>query len=367
MVDRVLTRRQLNRATLARQMLLRRERLPVAVAVARLVAVQAQVQNPPYIGLWTRLEGFRRDDLTDAMARREVVRTAAVRSTLHLLTAADYLALRPAFQPALERALSGFFGQRGRGFDAERLVVAARRSFAEPRTFVTIRALLSEIEPGADPQAMAYLVRTRLPLVQVPPAGAWGVGGEVKYALAPEWLDAPLNESDDPRPLILRHLAAFGPASVRDVQTWAGIARLKGLMEALRPELRTFRDEGGTELFDLPDAPLPDEDTPAPVRFLPEYDNLLLAHADRTRIIADAHRPKVFLTAGRVRATFLADGFVAGTWRSERTRGAATLTIAPFAPLPDDMQAALAEEGERLLRFIEDGAETFAVRFALEP
>lgn len=364
MVERVLTRRELNRAALARQMLLRRERLPVAEAVARLVAVQAQVQNPPYIGLWTRLEGFGRDDLTGAMARREVVRTAAVRSTLHLLTAADYLAFRPAFQPALDRALNAFFGGRARGFDADRLVEAARAFFAEPRTFVALRALLSGLEPNADPQAMAYIVRTRLPLVQVPPAGLWGVGGEVKYALAPDWLGTPVNESDDPRPLILRYLAAFGPASVRDVRAWAGMTGLKGTLEALRPQLRTFRDAGSTELFDLPDAPLPDADTPAPVRFLPEYDNLLLAHADRTRVIADAHRPKIFLSAGRVRATVLVDGFVAGAWKSERTRENAVLTIESFAPLSEDTQAALVDEGERLLRFIEDKAETFAVRFA---
>ncbi len=162
---------------------------------------------------------------------------------------------------------------------------------------------------------------------------------------------------------MLRYLAAFGPATVKDIQTRSGLVRLRGPIEELKRELRSFRDERGNGLLDLPDAPLPPADTPAPVRFVPDYDNLVLSHAARTRVIADEHRPKVFLSAARVRATFLVDGFVSGTWKIERTRRAAALVIEPFEPLSEETRDALFEEGEWLLRFVEDDAEAFEVRF----
>jgi hypothetical protein len=363
--ERVLTLRELNRATLARQMLLERETLPVLDAVGRLVGLQAQVPTPPYVGLWTRLRDFRREDLTRLMSERLVVRATLMRATLHLMTATDYLLLRPALQPALTRSLQSIAGRRMQGLDADELVAKAREFFAqEPRAFAELKATLSELLPDRDPSALAYAVRTHLPLVQVPNGGTWGYSGRISFTPAESWLGKPLAASGDPRHLFFRYLAAFGPADVMDFQAWSGLTRTRGAIEALKPELRIFRDEKGNELLDLPDAPLPPGDTPAPARFVPDYDNLILSHADRTRVISDEHRKKVFLPAARVRATFLVDGCVRGAWRIEKNKRAATLVIEPFEPLADEDRDALTEEGERLLRFVADGAETAEVRFA---
>jgi hypothetical protein len=284
------------------------------------------------------------------------------------MTARDHLLLRPALQPALTRALSAFFGKRAKDLDIDRLVAAAKPFVGEqPRTTGELRAFLADLEPDRDPEAMAYAVRTHLPMVQVPTAPQWGYSTASPYALAETWLDRPLNGETGPRELVRRYLAAFGPATVKDVQAWSGMVRLKEPIENLKPELRTYRDEGGNELLDLPDAPSPGDlaDLPAPVRFLPDYDNLLLAHADRTRVIADEHRPKVFLSAARVRATFLVDGFVRGAWKIEKSKRAATLVIEPFEWLSKEDHDALAEEGERLVRFAAepDGVGAFTVRF----
>ena len=365
-VDRVLTLRELNRATLARQMLLDRQAIPVLDAVERLAGLQAQVTSPPYVGLWTRLRDFRREDLTRLMEERQVVRATLMRATLHLMTAEDYLLLRPALQPALTRSMNSIAGKRLDGLDVDRLVGAAREYFErEPHPFADLRPLLSELEPDRDPSALAYAVRTSLPLVQVPSGGVWGYSGKAPFTTAERWLGRALSGSEDPRRLVLKYLAAFGPAMVRDVQTWSGRMQLKQPVEELRAELRTFRDERGNELLDLPDAALPPEDTPAPPRFVPDYDNLVLSHADRGRVISDEHRKKVFLSAARVRATFLIDGFVRGAWKVEKTRKTATLVIEPFEPISREDRAALSDEGERLVRFLAEpqGAETFEVRF----
>jgi hypothetical protein len=362
--DRVLTLRELNRATLARQMLLERAAVPVAEAVERLVGLQAQVPSPPYIGLWTRLRDFRREDLTRLIEQRRVVRATLMRSTLHLMTAEDYLLLRPALQPALTRSVNSIAGKRVEGLDVDRLVEAARTYFEEePHAFAGLRDLLAELEPDRDPSALAYVVRNRLPLVQVPSGGKWGYPGNAPFTPAESWLGRPLVGSEDPRDLVLRYLAAFGPATVKDVQQWSGLARLREPVDWFKNELRSFRDERGNELIDLPNAPLPPADTPAPARFVPDYDNLVLAHADRTRVIADEHRKKVFLSAARVRATFLLDGFVSGVWKIERTRRTATLVVEPFEPLTGEDRDALADEGERLVRFVGEGAGAFEVRF----
>ena len=211
---------------------------------------------------------------------------------------------------------------------------------------------------------MAYAVRTHLSIVQVPSGGAWGYSGNAPFTMAESWLGRRLSGSEDQRDLVLRYLAAFGPAMVKDVQAWSGLVRLKDWIQELKPELRSFRDERGNELLDLPDAPLTPADTPAPVRFVPDYDNLILSHADRRRVIADEYRSKVFLSAGRVRATFIVDGFVRGAWKIERARGTATLVIEPFEKLSREARLALLQEGERLVRFAGEDAEAFEVRFA---
>lgn len=364
MTDRVLTLRELNRATLARQMLLSRQKVPALEAVERLAGLQAQVPAPPYIGLWTRLRDFRRKDLTRLVEQRLVVRATLMRSTLHLMTAEDYMRLRPALQPALTRAMESAAGKRLEGLDIDRLAEMARVYFEEPRTFAELRPWLSEIEPDRDPSALAYAVRTHLPLVQVPSGGRWGYPGNAPFTTAESWLGRPLSGSVDPRELVRRYLAAFGPATVADIQKWSGLNRLKDFVEEMKPELRSFRDESGKELLDLPDAPLPPADTPAPVRFVPDYDNLVLAHAGRRRMLADEYRSRIFLSAARVRATFLVDGFVQGAWKIEKSKGTATLVIEPFLTLSKEDRDALAEEGERLVSFVEDDTKGHEVRFA---
>ena len=367
MSTRVLTLRELNRATLDRQMLLERQTIPALDAVERLAGLQAQVPSPPYVGLWTRLKDFRREELTRLMEERQVVRATLMRATLHLMTAEDYLLLRPALQPALTRSMNSIAGKRLEGLDVDRLVGIAREYFeGEPRPFADFRPLLAELEPDGDQSALAYAVRTQLPLVQVPTGSVWGYSGKVPFTTAENWLGRELSGSEDPRGLVLKYLAAFGPATVRDVQTWSGRIRLNESVEEIKPELRIFRDENDNELLDLPDAPLPSGDTPAPPRFVPDYDNLVLSHADRGRVISDEHRKKVFLSSARVRATFLIDGFVRGAWKVEKTRRAATLVIEPFERLSRGDRDALSEEGERLIRFLAEpqGAETFDVSFA---
>lgn len=364
MAERILSQRALNRALLARQSLLERQNITVPALISHLVSLQAQIPNPPYIGLWTRLAYFQREELTQLMQDRQIVRVAMMRSTLMLMTASDHQQFRTTIQPALARALAAFHGKRAKGLDIEKLLAAAKPFIEEePRTTGEIRALLEELEPERDGDAMAYAVRSYLPLVQVPPAGTWGSGSRASYATAEQYLGA-ISPEEDLRGLLHRYLAAFGPASVMDFQFWTGMTKLQKVLEPLKDELRIYQDENGKELLDLPDAPLLDADTPAPVRFIPAYDNLIISHADRTRIISDEAYKQVFLSAGRVMPTILVDGLVAGKWRTDRTKGDATLTIEPFQPLDATPQEALIAEGERLLRFIEDDAETYTVTFA---
>jgi hypothetical protein len=364
MAAETLTRRQLNRATLARQMLLERHAVPAVEAVERLCGMQAQESKHPFVGLWTRVEGFAREDLHAALRERAVVRATLMRATLHLMSARDYAALRSALDPAMANAIR-VLGDRAEGLDVTQVLPVARELVRErPRTFKELRPLLREAFPDVDERALGYAVRLRLPLVMVPTDARWAFPATAAFTLAEDWLDEPLSGDGAPEALVRRYLAAFGPASPADVQTWSGLPGLGRVLDGLRGELRVFRDERGRELFDLPEAPRPDEDVPAPARFLPEFDNIVLAHDDRTRVLADEHRGQVATKNLRIRATFLWDGFVCGTWTVERKRKAATLRLAPFEPLPKRAVAALSREGERLLRFVEDDAETFAVEIA---
>jgi hypothetical protein len=361
-----LSLRALNRATLARQMLLDREKVSVTAAVERLVGMQAQLPGPPYVGLWARLAKFERADLAHLIESRKLVRATLMRATLHLLTAEDFVWLRPILEPVLTRALQSRPKERTHGFDLDAIAALGRQFLQDgPHTFNEIRDALAQKFPKLDVRAMGYAVRTHVPLVQVPePEERWGFPREPKFALAETWLGRSLAKDADPGPLILRYLAAFGPAKAADVQTWSGLQGLRDSMEALRPQLNVLADEKGRELFDLPGAPLSSEDEPAPPRFLPEFDNLLLAHSDRSRVVPDAHRKKVFLPGLRVAATFLLDGFVSGVWKVERTKKSATLVIEPFAAVAKKERDALAEEGGRLVRFVEDRAESWDVRFS---
>ncbi len=361
--------RALNRATLERQMLLGRHELPALEAIEHLVGMQAQAPYPPYVGLWTRLDGFRPDGLARLIEERRAVRIALMRNTVHLVSARDCLRLRPLVQPVLDRGLRANRADREgiEGVDLEALVAAGRALLGErPRTARELGELLGERWPERDPSSLARAVRHLVPLVQVPPRGVWGKSGHPTHATAEAWLGRPLDPDPSPEEMVGRYLGAFGPATVKDAQAWSGLTRLGEACERLRPRLSTFWDERGRELFDLPEAPRPDPDTPAPPRFLPEFDNLILSHADRARVIADEHRKAISSRNGMVPATILVDGFVSGTWKAERTRGRATLVIEPFEPLPKEDRDALAEEGERLLRFLAEpeGAETPEIQFA---
>jgi hypothetical protein len=364
MPDRALTLRELNRATLARQMLLVRESLPVPAAIERLFGMQAQLASAPYVGLWTRLNGFHRDHLANLIGDRTIVKATLMRATLHLFTAADYLRFRATLQPVLEGASESIIKRRGVELDFAHVVAVGREFVAQqPRSFAEITAMYAEAFPGVDAGSLRYTLRTHLPLVQVPTNTQWSYPGNPQFTLAEVWLGQPIPAEDHLPDFIGRYLAAFGPATISDIQTWSGL-KLKEAVETLRPELVTYRDERKRELFDLPDTPLPDAETPAPVRFLPEFDNLLLSHDKRTRIVPDEYRKQVYLPALRVAATILIDGFVAGTWKVEIVKGAASLVITPFATLSPQNRSALTEEAEQLVHFVAPDAKSHAVRFA---
>ncbi|MEU8000922.1 winged helix DNA-binding domain-containing protein [Catellatospora sp. NPDC049111] len=360
----VLSRQTLNRALLSRQLLLRRARTPVHEAVAHLFGLQAQAPNPPYVALWNRLEDFAPGELSQLITDRRVVRISLMRSTIHLVTAEDCLALRPVLAASMERGLAAGYGKQLAGLDLDAVAAHGRELVEQrPLTWAELGALLAERFPGYEAGALAPVVRTRVPLVQVPPRGLWGSSGQAAHTSAESWLSAALAEPSA-EDMVLRYLAAYGPASVRDVQAWAGMTRLKEVVERLRPRLLTFRDEQGVELFDLPDAPRPDADEPAPVRLLGEFDSVLLAHADRTRIISDEHRKRIFTINGIIRATVLIGGSVAGMWRIERERGRALLAVEPFTEFGAADREAVLAEGARLLAFAAPDAATREVRIA---
>ena len=345
--EAVLTARALNRALLERQLLLRRQTLLVSEALEHLVGLQAQNPNGPYYGLWSRLEGFHPDDLAGMIDRRLVVRIALMRWTLHVVTSRDCLTLRPLVQPVMERRLRALFGTQLAGVDLDRLVALARELVeAQPRSLGDVGGILAEEWPGHEPSVLGNALAALAPLVQVPPRGLWGRNGRAVQTTSERWLGRRLEPAGPPDELLLRYLNAFGPATIDDMRKWSGLSGLACAIERLRPQLRSFRDEQGHELLDVLDGPLPDPDTPAPVRFLPECDNAVLAHADRSRIVAEPHRRIV--TANK---TFLIDGFVGGTWKIIRAPTVATLVISPVAPISRDDRLALAEEGIKLLAF----------------
>lgn len=362
--DDVLSRRALNRATLARQLLLERSKLSVPEALTHLVGLQAQTPTSWYVGLWTRLEEAPAQRVADLLTGRQIVRIALLRSTIHLVTAHDCLALRPHMEPVLARALGGNFGRRLAGIDEEALIAAGRELVdAQPRTFDELGKHLQQRWPDRDAAALAQGIRAWVPLVQVPPRGIWGASGLARHTSAQAWLGrqrvAKLSRED----LIRRYLAAFGPASVKDMQTWSGLTRLAEVIKRLAPRLITFRDEQGRELFDLPDAPRPDPDTPAPPRFM--YDNLYLSHADRSRMISGEIIPQLATKHGPVYSTMLVDGFVGGTWQIARARNSATLTMHPFSHLAKKDAAAWRDEARRLLSFAAADTDNHEVR--IEP
>ena len=357
MTATVLDRRALNRATLERQLLLRRATMPALEAVHHLVGMQAQVPLNPYVGLWSRLGGFEPEQLAQLLVARKVVRVVAMRATLHLLTADDCLVLRPLHQPVLDRELDRHpaYGPALRGVDLGPALAFARQLLAEkPRTGAQLRTAFAERFPDLDAAALAYACRNRLAFIQVPPRGVWGRTGPVASTTAEAWLGRSPQDPPSVDEVMLRYLGAFGPATVADASTWSRLTGLREVFERLRPQLRTFRDERGRELFDLPDAPLPDPGTPAPSRFLPEYDNVLLSHDDRSRFVADEHRRFLFAGSGPHHGPVLVDGFLRGTWALDDP----ALTVTHTGDAPEELEA----EALQLLRFLVPDAAGYDLR-----
>jgi hypothetical protein len=349
----VLTTRAINRATLARQLLLERSSLSLTAVIEHLVGLQAQTPHTAYVGLWSRIAAFRPDELSELMLDRRVVRIALMRSTIFLVTARDAWALRPLVQVVHDRMFQGQFGRRLEGLDRT-AVLAAGRAFleVEPQTFKALGEHLTARWPDRDHLALEMFVRTGVPLVQVPPRGLWGRSGAVKHTSIAAWLGEPPGEWLTIDALVLRYLEAFGPASVMDAQMWCGLTKLGEVFERLRRELVTFRDERGRELFDLPDAPRPDPDVPAPPRFLYDYENLLLSYADRSRAIDPERVRHIEVRQNEALSTFLVDGFVAGSWKVERERDRASLVVRPLIPLAKADERALLDEGAALVAFL---------------
>ena len=354
-MTRVLDARALNRALLERQMLLRRSNVKTAEAIERLVGLQAQIPADPYIALWSRIDGFVTDDLATLIANREAVRMTLYRATIHLVTARDALALRPILQPALARLFQSAspFGRQLKGVDLERLLALGRALVDErPRTSAELRPLLQKRWPKRDKEALSAAIGYLVPLVQVPPRGIWGASGQPRRTTLEAWLGRPLQKDLSPDAMILRYLAAFGPATAADARTWSGMSGLSEVFDRLRPRLRTFRDENGRELFDVPDGPLPDPETPAPPRFLPVYDNAVLSHADRTRIVRARDRKRTGYMEGVSFGSVLVDGFVGATWTIKREPKKSMLRIVALARLSKRDRAGVEEEGSRLLAFL---------------
>ena len=337
----VLSQRELGRATSARQFLLSRVPLPALSVVEHLVGMQGQDPELPYFGLWSRVEGFALGDLTRLLEERLVVRGTLFRGTQHLLAASDYLWVRPLLQPMLDVWQRGAFGRYTAGIaPAELAAYAAELLGAGVLTRPELGRALARRWPQCDPQWLARSVQGLLPIVHPTPDGTWGRRGATPFALAVPWLGRPLEARPAPA-LVRRYLAAFGPASVKDMQAWSGLTRLAEVFEPLRSQLRVFRDESGTELFDLPEAPRPGPDVPAPVRFLPGFDNILFGHADRSRIVATERRPHLV-----VDAALTVDGVVRGLWKIK----AGVLEVRLFAPLTAAERDEVSAEGAALSR-----------------
>ena len=364
MADEILDRRSLNRALLDRQLLLRRAEVEVRAAVEHLVGLQAQEPLPPYFGLWSRVASFDPGALGAMIADGEVVRMTLMRGTIHLVSVDDAVRLRPLMQPAIDRAASQLLRRLPEvdGGELRRQVVAILA--AEPLGARELARRLVARGIGDDPVALGYAIPAFLPLVQLPPRAVWGASGQVRYATLEQWTGRELVPEPSLDELVLRYLAGFGPASVMDMQNWSGLTRLKPAFERLRDRLLTFRDEDGRELFDLPDAPRPGPEAPAPVRLLGEYDNVLLGHRDRRRIVPDGFPWDEMLGHGRFVNSLLVDGMLRATWWIEHNGDArAAVGIRPFGRLSRSERDQVEAEAARLLELAAPGPERREVRF----
>lgn len=355
----MLDDRALNRALLDRQMLLARSSRSVPEAVRAIYGLQAQAPWSPYFSLWSRLAGFDPHELGAMLTDRTAVRLVVMRGTVHLLAADDALSLRPLHADFLARGLRTSAWAKGLdGVDLDAVADRGRALVEErPLTFRDVGLRLAEEWLERDPATLAQAVRAHVPLVQVPPRAVWGRSGQVVVTTVEHWLGRPLDADATLDDMVLRYLAAYGPASVMDVQTWSGLTRLREVADRLGDAVVRFRNEAGRELLDLPDAPRPDPDTPAPVRFLPDFDNVLRSHADRRRIMDDDVRAWLARPNGVTPGTLLVDGRVAGMWTIDQANGRATLVVTPFRALTPDADDEIHTEGAALLAFAHPGAD----------
>lgn len=360
MAEETLTDRDLNRALLARQMLLERRAVTPVEALGRLLGVQAQLPRTPFIGLWSRLAGFKPQDLRKAIEDREVVRATAMRGTLYLMTAADFLALRASLRTGEAMTLPD--GTKTTVAELEPVLALARRHFAEPREFETFREVLEKA--GYSPvRMMAYAARQLLPLVQAASDTAYGFSPGGAFVLAKAYLGKDVAAKPAQAELLRRYLAAWGPATPADFSGWSGLKGVAALFEDLGDELVTFRDARKKVLYDLKDAPRPAGDTPAPPRLVPDFDAVTQGHQDRARIVPAEHAARIASKNLQVPPMLLVDGFVAGTWKLEAKRKVATVTVTAFEKLSAKDRKAVEAEAVDLVKAFEPAAEptvTFA-------
>lgn len=351
---KTLSTLQLNRALMARQFLLKRVNGTVEQVLEHLVGMQAQVPASPYVGLWSRLQKFDPAELSDLLVHRSAVRAVLMRSTLHLVTAGDFVAIWPLTRAVAQRQFKASeFARDLVGLEPEDVAAVADSILrASPQTQAALAKSLSPSWPERRPESLAYAIRSVLPLVQIPPRGLWGKSGQATWARAEDWLSRPVSRRPSLKSLFERYLAAFGPATISDFQSWSGLAGVRQQLEGLRPQLETYRDEHGRELFDLPGSMLPEAKLSVPVRFLPEYDNVLLAHSDRSRVIPESFRKRISIG----QPTVLVDGFVRGTWKLNRKGASAALVVSLFEPLSKRHSTELRREATQLLGFLEADA-----------
>jgi hypothetical protein len=371
--QRVLSARQLNRATLARQQLLERATMPARELIAHLVGLQAQESRDPYVALWSRLVDFEASELESLLLDREVVRLVVQRGTVHAVTADDCLVLRPLAQPVLTQQLHSHrdYAPLLVDVDLEPVMEYAARVLAQPRNTRDLRAELAARFPDHDAAALAFACRNLLPFVQVPPRGLWSRSGQVVGTTARAWLGRDVHRTPSVDDVMLRYLRAFGPATVQDAATWSRYTGLREVFERLRPQLHTYRDEAGREYFDVIGVALPEADTPAPVRILPQYDNLLLSHKDRSRFVPPGFEVMnaIWMEQRGFVGSLLVDGMLAGLWRideskqpAEPRRRTLKMTVTTPHALTDDGAAEITSEAERFLHFV-DADEDYAVQF----
>ncbi|ADD45093.1 winged helix DNA-binding domain-containing protein [Stackebrandtia nassauensis] len=360
--------RALNRARLHRQWLTERRDATPLETMEHLVGMQGQLGDPPYFQLWSRLNDFTTDDLSTLLEDRRAVRVVLMRGTIHLVSARDALTLRTLVQPYLSKTVfnGSEYGKRIQGVDPEALVEAGRRLLADKPLHVDeLGAGLAEQFDGYAGGDLAYGLRGLMPLIQTPPRGVWGQGGGLTYASTGQWLGADPDTDWDAAldAAIPRYLAAYGPATIQDFQTWSSLTRTAPAFARLRDRLIVHRDAAGRELYDLPDIELPDLDGPLKPLLLGGFDNILLSHREREFVISKPAQKKVFRQNAMMKGTILIDGLVVGTWFTTLKKKTALLTFEPFESLSAKNRRYLEGEGERLLDFAAGTAETRTVEF----